>query len=74
MGTTPSAPAAEREPLLADEKEVPAKEEEELSESKQLMQKVKDAGIAGIISYIFWEWAFWGGEYSVRACVPALSA
>merc|ERR1719231_1553930 len=34
--------------------------EEELSESKQLMQKVKDAGVAGIISYIFWEWAFWG--------------
>ena len=21
---------------------------------------MKDAGIAGIISYIFWEWAFWG--------------
>jgi len=25
-----------------------------------MMQKVKDAGTAGIISYIFWEWAFWG--------------
>ena len=37
-----------------------AKDEEELSEGKQLMQKVKDAGAAGIISYIFWEWAFWG--------------
>ena len=35
-------------------------EEEELSESKKLLQQVKDAGIAGIISYIFWEWAFWG--------------
>merc|ERR1712113_74199 len=34
--------------------------EEEMSESKALMQKVKDAGVAGIISYIFWEWAFWG--------------
>lgn len=34
--------------------------EEELSEGKKLMQKVKDAGTAGIISYIFWEWAFWG--------------
>merc|ERR1740127_155233 len=30
-----------------------AKDEEELSEGKQLMQKVKDAGAAGIISYIF---------------------
>merc|ERR1712146_715141 len=38
----------------------PTGEEEELSESKKLMQKVKDAGTAGIISYIFWEWAFWG--------------
>jgi hypothetical protein len=34
--------------------------DEEMSEGKQLMQKVKDAGTAGIISYIFWEWAFWG--------------
>lgn len=33
-------------------------EEEELPESKQMMQKVKDAGVAGIISYVFWEWAF----------------
>merc|ERR1740138_1484847 len=29
-------------------------------EGEDLMQKVKDAGSAGIISYIFWEWAFWG--------------
>ena len=30
------------------------------SEGDNLMQKVKDAGPAGIISYVFWEWAFWG--------------
>ena len=30
-------------------------DEEELSESKKLLQQVKDAGVAGIISYIFWE-------------------
>ena len=42
-------------------------EEEELSESKKLLQKVKDAGVAGIISYIFWEWAFWG--VSIPVCV-----
>lgn len=33
---------------------------EEEGDGKAMMQKVKDAGIAGIISYIFWEWAFWG--------------
>jgi len=41
--------------------------EEELSESKKMMQQVKDAGVAGIISYIFWEWAFWG--VSVPVCI-----
>lgn len=44
-----------------EKKETPKKDgEEEMSESKALMQKVKDAGVAGIISYVFWEWAFWG--------------
>ena len=33
---------------------------EEEDEGKKMMQQVKDAGIAGVISYIFWEWAFWG--------------
>merc|ERR1712118_116459 len=42
-------------------------DEEELSESKKLLQQVKDAGVAGIISYIFWEWAFWG--VSVPVCI-----
>lgn len=32
-------------------------DEEELDENKKLLQKVKDAGVAGIISYVFWEWA-----------------
>ena len=36
------------------------KAEGEEDEGKALMQKVKDAGVAGVISYIFWEWAFWG--------------
>merc|ERR1712128_90375 len=26
-----------------------------------------DAGVAGIISYVFWEWAFWG--VSVPVCI-----
>ena len=44
-------------------------EEEELSESKKLLQQVKDAGVAGIISYVFWEWAFWG--VSIPVCISA---
>lgn len=35
-------------------------EEEELSETKKLLQKVKQAGTAGAISYAAWELAFWG--------------
>ena len=42
-------------------------DEEELSESKKLLKQVKDAGVAGIISYIFWEWAFWG--VSIPVCI-----
>merc|ERR1712205_132773 len=41
-------------PLMA------VKEEEKGEEKENMMQQVKDAGVAGIISYIFWEWAFWG--------------
>ena len=40
---------------------------EEAEDSTSMMQKVKDAGAAGIISYIFWEWAFWGVSVPV-AC------
>jgi len=38
----------------------PVAKEDDPEDSKNMMQKVKDAGVAGIISYIFWEWAFWG--------------
>ena len=31
------------------------------------MEQIKEAGVAGIISYIFWEWAFWG--VSVPVCI-----
>lgn len=47
-------------------------EEEELSESKKLLQQVKDAGAAGIISYVFWEWAFWG--VSIPVCIVGYQA
>ena len=57
--------------IFPTKEEKPAGDEEELTESKKLMQKVKDAGTAGIISYIFWEWAFWGGEPTAAACPQA---
>mmetsp|Transcript_5335 Transcript_5335/g.6218 ORF Transcript_5335/g.6218 Transcript_5335/m.6218 type:complete len:186 (+) Transcript_5335:174-731(+) len=43
------------------------KDEEKLSETKILMQKVKDAGVAGIISYAAWEFGFW--TVSVPVCI-----
>lgn len=39
--------------------------EEEITETRTLMQKVKDAGTAGIISYMLWEFAFWGASVPV---------
>ena len=40
---------------------------EELSESKQLLKKIKDSGPAGFVSYAAWEMAFWA--VSVPVCV-----
>lgn len=42
-------------------------EEEELSETKKMLQKVKQAGTAGAISYALWELGFWG--VSLPVCV-----
>lgn len=43
--------------------------EKELSETKKLMQQVKGAGIAGVISYALWEFGFW--TVSVPVCIFA---
>lgn len=42
-------------------------EEEEQTETQKLMQQVKDAGTAGIISYALWELGFWA--ISIPVCV-----
>lgn len=42
---------------------------QETSETKKLMQQVKDAGIAGVISYALWEFGFW--TVSVPVCIAA---
>eukprot|EP00324_Dicrateria_rotunda_P003004 CAMPEP_0206153178 /NCGR_PEP_ID=MMETSP1474-20131121/458_1 /ASSEMBLY_ACC=CAM_ASM_001110 /TAXON_ID=97495 /ORGANISM="Imantonia sp., Strain RCC918" /LENGTH=179 /DNA_ID=CAMNT_0053550921 /DNA_START=58 /DNA_END=597 /DNA_ORIENTATION=- len=54
--------------VMRTKKEEPAaKKDEEEEGGGVTMQKVKDAGVAGIISYVFWEWAFWG--VSVPVCI-----
>ncbi len=53
----------------------------ELSETQKLMQQVKDAGLAGVISYAVWELGFWAvsvpvvliGYYEVTGDWPNLS-
>ena len=40
---------------------------EEKEDKDNLMQQVKDAGPAGILSYILWEWAFWIGAAGIAA-------
>lgn len=39
----------------------------EMSETQKLMQQVKDAGVAGVVSYALWELGFW--TISVPFCV-----
>lgn len=41
--------------------------EEELTETQKLLQRVKQAGTAGAISYALWELGFWG--ISIPVCV-----
>ena len=40
--------------------ETRAQPEVSAAKKPDLMQKIKDAGVAGIVSYMFWELAFWG--------------
>ena len=42
-------------------------EKDDESEEENLMQKIKDSGVAGVISYASWELAFW--TVSVPVCV-----
>jgi len=43
------------------------KVEEEVSETKKLLKRVKEAGTAGVISYALWELGFW--TISVPVCI-----
>ena len=40
---------------------------EVVEEGEDLMEQIKCAGRAGIISYIIWEWAFWIGAGGIAA-------
>jgi len=44
-------------------------QDQDVNETQNLMQQVKDAGIAGVISYAGWELAFWA--FSVPVCIAA---
>jgi hypothetical protein len=54
------------EQVTALESSVP-EDEKELSETEQLLKKVKESGTAGIVSYALWELVFWA--ISVPVCV-----
>mmetsp|Transcript_8701 Transcript_8701/g.13448 ORF Transcript_8701/g.13448 Transcript_8701/m.13448 type:complete len:182 (+) Transcript_8701:76-621(+) len=58
-------PQVESDVSLAEPADVTEGDTEE--EEKNLMQKVKDAGTAGIISYALWEFGFW--FLSVPVCL-----
>merc|ERR1712232_361688 len=47
-----------------DKNKVP---EEEMTETQKLMAQVKEAGLAGVISYALWEFGFW--TLSVPVCI-----
>jgi hypothetical protein len=54
----------------SDDDDDKQEEKEGLGETtKKLMEQVKDAGIAGVISYALWEFAFW--TVSVPVCILA---
>ena len=58
------------EQQLTDSGSIEPQEEggaEEKSETEDLMQKIKDSGLAGVISYALWELAFWA--ISVPVCI-----
>lgn len=64
-----------------DEECVVEEVREEMTETQKLLQQVKDAGLAGVISYALWELGFWAvsvpvvifGYYEVVGHFPDLS-
>ena len=59
-------PTLEKEAEKSEAVDEVKEPEEEMSETQKLMQKVKDSGTAGFISYAAWEMGFWA--LSVRPC------
>lgn len=53
--------------LMAQDRVAVEENTDELSETQQLMTRVKEAGTAGVVSYALWELAFW--TISVPVCV-----
>jgi hypothetical protein len=57
--TTTVAVAASLTAGPTDVDELCVVQEEEMTETQKLMKQVKDAGVAGVISYAVWELGFW---------------
>lgn len=54
-----SAEASTDAVAVSDDELRVVQEDEEMSETQKLMKQVKDAGVAGVISYALWELGFW---------------
>jgi hypothetical protein len=67
--SVPTSASTSIENLSTIENDSAGQEKVKMSEAKRLMTRVKDAGIAGIISYAFWEFGFW--TVSVPVCIVA---
>ncbi len=63
QGDVNKAPPKEMESMMSE------KSSDDELEKDNLMQQVKDAGVAGVISYAGWELAFW--TVSVPVCIVA---
>lgn len=69
------------EQTINNDSTIEIKKNEEISETKRLLQQVKDAGTAGVISYALWELGFWAvsapvvlfGYYEFTGHLPDLS-
>ena len=61
MNEDPDIDAMVNETVTAEKKS------DDESEEENLMQQIKDSGVAGVISYAAWELAFW--TISVPVCV-----
>lgn len=59
--------AATQQPFMDPVSLPPEDEVKEENDTANMMQKIKDSGVAGVVSYALWELAFWA--ISVPVCI-----